>query len=288
MEVNDLRINLYLHYPDDADLLLMRHSLGRKFGREVMKAVQAQARGVSYRIPCMMPDPVQDIVLKEELVSIKAAEENVPDAIRYIRSLPETHRCLAIKNIIRRSCQPFPVMIFERKQSPLLTLCLQGKRDKDLLIAYKALGKEGLSDLVKLSVRQFLAGAMSPFSVREQKIHFHTVYCEISIDPETDQDFITFLSSIEPDRTASYIKILIRRILTIKYDEVQPKEDRQKSAAKKKRSSGQKQQVSKDSGSRTHDPQKQYIPEALIAKVSSDKSDEELTDDVFDIFEGMS
>ena len=245
-----MRLSLYLNYPDDADLFMLRACHGMDFQAQVITCIRAVMHGRPYTISYNPLHAPLDGQLPKLKVDIRLAESRDGDVILYLLKIPPGNRAMMIKNMIRMCCDDFLPDILKRRDLPSCRFTFTLHKDRDLIAAYTQLGNEALAKLVKTAIRQGGRRNKDPVIVTCKKTGPCHVVFQIRIDPEKDADIMSFLSSLNPDSAGAYIKILLRRYIFVQYEEMSEKASTKKGRKKTSASAARKNRAAKSASAK--------------------------------------
>ena len=213
-----MRLSLYLNYPDDADLFMLRACHGMDFQAQVIACIRAVMQGRPHTISYNSLHVPLDKHLPKLKVDLRLAESRDEDVILYLLKIPPGSRAMMIKSMIRMCCDGFLPDILKRNDLPSCRFPFTLHADRDLIAAYTQLGNDALADLAKTAIRQGGRRNKDPVIVTCKKSNPGHVVFQIRIDPKKDADVMSFLSSLNPDSAGAYIKILLRRYIFVQYE----------------------------------------------------------------------
>lgn len=205
-----MRLNIYLRYPDDADLIMLRTKFGTRIAKEFRACLCAYSLGRTYDLGFDgTPGPFA-APLRDQIVTVRLDEKRDMAALSYLGTIPLSLRSAAVKAAVRRCCEAYAVLPFMVSDNEDIIVSLSPDRDKDLASAVSALGELASAGLVKAAIRQSGHGKISPIPVKIGKVS-GKASLHIPLDREKDSDIISFFSRMQPDKVEAYVKILLRR-----------------------------------------------------------------------------
>lgn len=263
-----MRLSLYLNYPDDADLFMLRACHGMDFQAQVIACIRAVMQGRPHTIAYNPLHAPLDEQLPKLKVDIRLAKSRDEDVILYLLKNPPGSRAMMIKNMIRMCCDDFLPDILKRKDLPSCRFTFTLHADRDLIAAYTQLGNDALATLAKTAIRQGGRRNKDPVIVTCNKTGPNHVVFQIRIDPEKDSDIMSFLSSLNPDSAGAYIKILLRRYIFVQYEEVSGKAAAKKIRKKTISSAAGKTRTAKSAAAKQFSMPQEDLPANLTGAES--------------------
>ena len=153
-------------------------------------------------------------------VTLRFNEARDKDIITYLEKIPDGDRNVAVKNIVRRHCKEFIPDLLENNGATVLNVKLSPAKDRDLICAYRQLGNNTLTALVKTAIRMHGNGKPTQVSVSYTRTDMNPVSLQIPLDPKKDADILAVISTLLPDMIGAYVKILLRSFIVVDYENI--------------------------------------------------------------------
>lgn len=205
-----MRLNVYLRYPDDADLIMLRTKFGTRIAKEFRACLCACSLGRTYDLGFDGTLGSYAVSLQDQVVTVRLDEKRDMAALSYLGTIPLSLRSAAVKSAVRHCCEAYTVLPFMVSGNEDIVVSLSPDKDKDLASAVSVLGEAAAAGLVKTAIRQSGHGRISPIPVKIGKVSGRASL-HIPLDREKDSDIISFFSRLQPDKVEAYVKILLRR-----------------------------------------------------------------------------